>query len=1132
MIKAVFNFRSLLPERIICFHLILTLTFLIFCFCTPVSGVAQQTSAKQPQITRELLPNAPIECELPSSETHIYKITLAAGTYLRILITPQNINLESKLFAPNSSNAIGVYYSHSEKGLRFVSLIAEASGDYKLEIRLDETVVRAGRYDVKIEELRPATEQDKIRIAAERVEGEGRILLDKVSTAERFRQGIAKFEEALALWRQLGDRKGELRMLTYIDIQYRDLGEPQTALEYRKQAIQIARALGDRYQEANLTVGFGVLDRSLGENQKALDSFNQARQLFKSLSAKYGEAIAMNHIGLTLAALGEWQNALPYFDEALSIYSAVGARSGEAHILNSIGSINRRLGNIQKGIELHNRALAIAQTNKFVDAEASTLGHLGNAYLELGDKQKALEFYEQGLKRCQISGDRRCEGDNLKLIGDVEFLLGDHQKALDALNQALQLFRAIWERDREAKALHSLARVNYALGNFDEAKKQIEGALDIQESLRANVINQQLRETFFTSAQSSFALYIDLLQQLHKKNPTAGFDAAALQASERARARSLLDLLSESRADIRQGAPPNLLEVERSLQQQINAKAAARTRLLSDKRTEAQAASFDKEIAELSTRYHEVEVQIRQSSPRYASLTQPQPLSATEIQQQLDDNTVLLEFTLGDKQSWLWAVTPSSLNSYLLPSSKEIEPLARKIYELLTARQLKKGETEVQYQSRITQAEAQWQSESALLSHLLFGQLATKLQQEWKGKRLVIVASGALEYIPFAALPVPVAGGQWAVVSEAVVSEAGVGGQGSEVSKAGVGGQGAGVSKEDSRSHKVTRQDISKDRPPTTDHRPPTTDHRPLTTDHRPLTAGYRPLIAEHEIVNIPSASALAALRKETVGRKSAEKLVAVIADPVFELNDPRVLNALKNPPNHQLLSSVRSGNEGLSNVESPTSSDTALLHSLRSFDLRNQRGGFSRLPFSRDEADAIIALAKQTSFLKATDFQATRAIATNGQLARFRIVHFATHGLLNSERPELSGLVLSLVDEHGRPQDGFLRLHEIYNLNLRADLIVLSACQTALGKQIRGEGLVGLTRGFMYAGAERVVASLWQVDDLATAELMKRFYRAMLKEGKQASEALRLAQLEMLKQKRWSAPYFWAAFTIQGEWK
>src|SRR4029077_6353868 len=127
------------------------------------------------------------------------------------------------------------------------------------------------------------------------------------------------------------------------------------------------------------------------------------------------------------------------------------------------------------------------------------------------------------------------------------------------------------------------------------------------------------------------------------------------------------------------------------------------------------------------------------------------------------------------------------------------------------------------------------------------------------------------------------------------------------------------------------------------------------------------------------------------------------------------------------------------------------------------------------------------------------------------------------SAHPELSGVVLSLVDRQGKSQDGFLRLHEIYNLKLSADLVVFSACQTGLGQEIRGEGLVGLTRGFMYAGAQRVVASLWKVDDFATAQLMKQFYVGMLKDKLPPAAALRAAQLEMMKDKRWSSPYYWA---------
>src|SRR5262249_49631235 len=169
---------------------------------------------------------------------------------------------------------------------------------------------------------------------------------------------------------------------------------------------------------------------------------------------------------------------------------------------------------------------------------------------------------------------------------------------------------------------------------------------------------------------------------------------------------------------------------------------------------------------------------------------------------------------------------------------------------------------------------------------------------------------------------------------------------------------------------------------------------------------------------------------------------------------------------------------------------------------------------------------------MQALDFEATRAIAKARTLTEYRIVHFATHGLLDSQQPELSGLVFSLVDKQGKPEAGFLSLEDIYNMELPADLVVLSECKTGLGKEIKGGGLIGLTRGFMYAGASRVVASLWSVNDVATAELMRRFYQGMLRQGLPPAAALRKAQRELWQQTRWKSPYYWAAFQLQGDWK
>jgi len=315
------------------------------------------------------------------------------------------------------------------------------------------------------------------------------------------------------------------------------------------------------------------------------------------------------------------------------------------------------------------------------------------------------------------------------------------------------------------------------------------------------------------------------------------------------------------------------------------------------------------------------------------------------------------------------------------------------------------------------------------------------------------------------------------------------------------------------------------------------------------------PLFVRHEIINLPSASVLAVLRRQREGRQPPAKAVAVLADPVFDRQDSRVkpvvAGELRNSheagrddgelrigatatPNDGLHDDV-AGTESIAGLESTESLKLSqLTRSAADAGWRTRGGEVSlpRLQSTRREAEEIVAVTPAGQSLEALDFKANRATATSPDLANYRIVHFATHALLNSKHPELSGLVLSLVNERGRPQSGFLGLEDIYNLNLPVELVVLSACETALGKGIEGEGMVGLTRGFMYAGASRVMASLWKIDDRATAEQMRYFYRAMVGQGMRPAAALRAAQLKMRQNPRWSSPYFWAAFQIQGEWK
>ncbi|MFM8295485.1 MAG: CHAT domain-containing protein, partial [Microcystaceae cyanobacterium] len=276
--------------------------------------------------------------------------------------------------------------------------------------------------------------------------------------------------------------------------------------------------------------------------------------------------------------------------------------------------------------------------------------------------------------------------------------------------------------------------------------------------------------------------------------------------------------------------------------------------------------------------------------------------------------------------------------------------------------------------------------------------------------------------------------------------------------------------------------------------------------DREKLDPQLKYLIDNHELTFLPSASVLKTLRDNSKNRPLATKTLAIFADPVFNLQDERLKPlGLKASPSvsPELMRSAR---------------ESGVL--------------FDRLPFTQTEAEQILALLPQQSSLPEIGFSANRNRSLNAQMDQYRLIHFATHGLLNSQSPQLSGLVLSLFNPQGRSQNGFLRLYDIFNLRLAAELVVLSACQTGLGKAIKGEGLIGLTRGFMYAGANRVVVSLWSVDDLATSLLMTEFYRGILQKNLSPGLALQKAQQKIKGDKDLASPYYWAAFTLQGEWQ
>ena len=1116
--------------------------------------------AEQPRVL-EL--GKPIERDLNGGESHSYQLSLLAGQYVRLFADQRRINVALAAFNPEGKKIVeadGFSMGNAER----IMFIAETSGTYRVEVRSPDPTAHKGNYELTIRSLRAATEQDKSHVICDSLMYEG-LLIEQQPTTESFKKAIEKFQQsipfcqaakepsweatdlyllvgaytflrdkqkaldfanqalpiaeaavnqpgeedrrlgikvkantflyiagihsefgdrkqalenlmkALPLSRSIDDPVGEVSALTSMGTAYNDIGDYARALDSYNQSLVITRKLGDQGVEGNLLNNICAVSSRLGdykhamefctqalsirrehkfqlgeattlnnigniysdsgEYQKALDFYIQAKDLYKVAGTPQAQAVTLNNIAFLYALMGDYEKAINVYSEALEIFRTVHDQYREAHVLGNIAATYGKLKEFRKALEINEQALALQRVVGNRASEANALTNIADCYSNLGEKQKALEYLNQSLALHRTIGDPRTLAKTLRSLGALYLDSGQHPKALDYFNEALELTRAIGDRNADAATLSYLARLERDRGDLVQSRKRIEESLAAIESLRVSVKSQQLRASLVASVRKYYEFEIDVLMRLHQQHPSEGFDAAALAASEKSRARSLLEMLAEANAEIRQGVDPQLLERERYLRVVIADKAERQTRLLSSKHTDEQAKVAATEIDSLTTEYEQVVARIRETSPRYAGLTQPLPLDLKQIQTEvLDSDTVLLEYALGEERSFLWAVTQNSINSFELQKREVLEAAARRLYEVLTERnRLVKNETPEQRRLRLERSDAEYASAARALSDLLLQPVASELGT----KRLLIVGEGLLQYVPFGGLPAPMA-------------------------------------------------------------------------NKGDLSTAYRPLVVEHEIINLPSASVMDVLRRETTGRKPAPKTLAVLADPVFQNDDPRIAAVKNHSVTHQ---------GALPSDVSRSARDAGL-------------DGFVRLRFTRQEADEIAKFASSEKRLEALDFVASRATATSPELGQYRILHFATHGLINNQNPELSGMVLSLVDEKGQPQNGFLRLYEIYNLKLGADLVVLSACQTALGKEVQGEGLNGLARGFMYAGAPRVVASLWQVDDRATAQLMKRFYEEMLGHGLRPAAALRAAQVSMQSDKRWASPHFWAGFTLQGEWK
>lgn len=956
-------------------------------------------AAQADYASQSLEPGVRVERELRAGEKHAYALALDAGQVWTASFAGQGFQLEVALYDPAGGLVLTIRQDDSieETQRRPALLVAEAPGTYRLEVRATQKS-GAGLYRLGPAKVAAASESDRTIFTAVRADDEGR-RLEAEGTAESQRRAIARYEEGAAVWRRAGERAHESTLLARAGAVYARLAEYQKALEVLGAAAEAARAAQAVEREEDVLGNMAYVYSALGDYRKSLDANLRTLELARTLGHRRNEAVVLNNIAMIHVRNEDDVKALEFFEQARPIYREVRDPKSEATLLNNLGGLYARRHETEKALEYFNRALSLRRETNDRIGEASTLSNIATVYSYLKEYEKAHALYERGLALCRAGGFRK--GEESTLFG-----------------MALMLGR---------------------MERLQEAAARMEEVVSLLESIRTELVSQDLRASFRASLEAEYKFYIEVLMRLHAKDPAAGFDRKAFELSERAHALALLERLAEARVNLRQDVDASLLEQERRVQQQLGTKLTAERALLAGKHTEEEAAAARRAVEELLARLEELEAQIRTNSPRYSALTRPRAASVVEAQKLLDPDTLLLEFSLDRDHSYLWVVAKDSFEGYALAGSAEIEQAARRFLGTLAARgERVRFEAPAEWRARVAKADAEFPQAAAEATRLILGGAATRLG----GKRLLVVADGVLHYVPFAALAAA-----------------------------------------------------------------PSLD-----------AAAYRPLLAEHEIANVPSASVLGELRREATGRAEAPKAVAVFADPVFDGGDERV-RALSsrnakppqpNAPEVQLADATRAA---------------------RAAGVAGESEAIPRLLYTRREADEILRLVPPSRRFGALDFEASRAAATEPGLGQFRIVHFATHGFSNPAHPELSGLVLSLVDRGGRATDGFLTANDIFHLKLPAELVVLSGCRTGLGRDVKGEGLVGLTRGFMYAGAERVVYSLWDVNDEATAELMAQFYRGMLgAERKSPSAALRAAQLALWRKRQWQSPYYWSAFVLQGE--
>jgi CHAT domain-containing protein len=898
-------------------------------------------------------------------------------------------------------------------------------------------------------------------------------------------------------------------------------GRADQALPLLESALRSFNASGAVRGQAATHDALGDLYSRQGQHRTALVNYQKAHELFQAAGNRPGSIIAKRVVGigdedfnanLMLAKIGEAHYRAGNVSESGTAYaqmrvtkpdtSALGVARKGGGLFGSLSGLGRSvargevnvstgvsaagtIGQVQQTFELYRQSilyatyeLGLGRVKYFNDEFAAARKHFANALDSASGSVPLIGKIGQ-MRRFRVAANTS--------LGDVALRQDNIKDALKFYTDAAKGAQADRRLDLQWPAQRGVGKANLMLaaGQADAGKRAkalqdgfaaYRAALQTIETIRQGSLRaDEARTTFLATTRDVFdeassALAAAALDAATDKNAPLVGDALALASEsfrivEQGRARSLLDMLSETGATITAGVPAELLrrKQENLERQQEIAQQITGVSLTGEPPKEG-VEQLEEQLETLSVEYDSLENQIRAASPRYGALTSAQPLTLAEVQQKiLDADTVLLEYSLGREQSYLWAVTTNSVSLRRLPARDKLDALAMALRDRVVPQSLRRSLLDAGSQTRglnderglalsnnaTTANVAAFVDASGALYQSTIAPVASLLAN----KRLLVVADGALNYVPF----------------ESFVTATGGGG------------------------------DYS--------------------------TLPY--LVRTNEVAYAPSASVVAAIRQQAASGAAAanSRGLLLVADPIFDASDPRakILQGTGAAASGEQSGEMLAVNSAVADLTG--ASNTAAVGS------GNVK--LARLNGTRAEAQQIATFARTSGLAPDIwlDLDASENKVKTTDVSKYRILHVATHGLLNTERPQFTGVVLSLVGN--REGDGFLRTDEIFNLRLGSPLVMLSACETGLGKERRGEGVIGLTRAFMYAGAPTVGVSLWSVSDKSTADLMTDFYKRLLTKGSPAPPAaMRAAQVAMIEGKKYSAPFYWAPFVLVGDWR